>query len=211
MEKMEVYILGGSGHAMSVLDALLSNKFVVNGYFDLHQNERFNLPYLGKESTEKIQEVLNDKNAVLFPGVGNAQLRKAWFDHFINHQARVFNCVHATASVSQLAALNSAIFVGANAVVNAHAKVETGCIVNTGAIVEHECVIGEYSHLAPGCVLAGNVSIGENSFIGANATVKQGVCIGSNVIVGAGSVVIQDIPDNTVYVGNPARFLRNND
>ena len=50
--------------------------------------------------------------------------------------------------------------------------------------------------------------IGDNVYIAANATVIGGVNIGNNVIVGAGSVVIKDIPDNSVVVGNPARIIR---
>jgi acetyltransferase-like isoleucine patch superfamily enzyme len=44
--------------------------------------------------------------------------------------------------------------------------------------------------------------------IGTSVTVLCGVTIGQNAIVGAGSVVTQDVPDNAVVVGNPARFLR---
>jgi acetyltransferase-like isoleucine patch superfamily enzyme len=62
-------------------------------------------------------------------------------------------------------------------------------------------------HIAPGAVLAGNISVGENSFIGANSVVRQGVKIGSGVILGAGSVVIKNIPDNEIWAGNPAKKL----
>lgn len=34
------------------------------------------------------------------------------------------------------------------------------------------------------------------------------VTIGSNVVIGAGSVVVKDIPDNSVAVGNPCRVIR---
>ena len=44
--------------------------------------------------------------------------------------------------------------------------------------------------------------------IGTSSTILCGVTIGENAIVGAGSVVTQDVPDNAVVVGNPARFLR---
>ena len=50
--------------------------------------------------------------------------------------------------------------------------------------------------------------IGDNVYIAANATVIGGVNIGNNVIIGAGSVVVNDIPDNSVAVGNPARVIR---
>jgi acetyltransferase-like isoleucine patch superfamily enzyme len=44
--------------------------------------------------------------------------------------------------------------------------------------------------------------------IGTSSTILCGVTIGENAIVGAGSVVTQDVPDNAVVAGNPARFLR---
>ncbi len=53
----------------------------------------------------------------------------------------------------------------------------------------------------------GIVKIGNNVFIGANSIVLCNTRIGDNVIVGAGSVVTHDIPPNSVYAGNPARFI----
>lgn len=44
--------------------------------------------------------------------------------------------------------------------------------------------------------------------IGANSTIIAGHIIGENAMVGAGSVVTHDIPDNELWVGNPARFVR---
>ena len=44
--------------------------------------------------------------------------------------------------------------------------------------------------------------------IGTGSTILCGVIIGENAIVGAGSVVTEDVPDNAIVAGNPARFLR---
>ena len=44
--------------------------------------------------------------------------------------------------------------------------------------------------------------------IGANATILAGVTIGENAMIGAGSVVTKDVPANSVWYGNPARFVR---
>lgn len=53
-----------------------------------------------------------------------------------------------------------------------------------------------------------NTKIGNNVFIGAGSIVLPGVSIGDNVIIGAGSIVSNDIPDNSVAVGNPARVIK---
>lgn len=51
------------------------------------------------------------------------------------------------------------------------------------------------------------VIIGNNCFIGAKAIILPGSDIGNNVIVGAGSVIKGVIPNNTIWVGNPAKQI----
>lgn len=46
------------------------------------------------------------------------------------------------------------------------------------------------------------------AIIGANATLLPGVVVGRNALVGAGAVVVDDVPDNMVVVGNPARVIK---
>ncbi|SFP30853.1 maltose O-acetyltransferase [Ruminobacter amylophilus] len=52
------------------------------------------------------------------------------------------------------------------------------------------------------------ITVGDNVWIGAGVQVMSGVKIGSNVVIGGGSVVVKDIPDNCVAVGNPCRVVR---
>jgi len=52
------------------------------------------------------------------------------------------------------------------------------------------------------------VSIGENVFIGDNVTILKGVRIGKNAVIGAHSLVLKDIPENTIAAGNPCKVIR---
>jgi acetyltransferase-like isoleucine patch superfamily enzyme len=52
------------------------------------------------------------------------------------------------------------------------------------------------------------IKIGNNVFIGAHSTILKGVTIGDNTIVGACSVVTKSIPDNEIWAGNPAQFIK---
>lgn len=52
------------------------------------------------------------------------------------------------------------------------------------------------------------ITVGSNVWIGAGVQVMPGVTIGDNVVIGGGSVVVKDIPSNSVAVGNPCRVIR---
>ena len=52
------------------------------------------------------------------------------------------------------------------------------------------------------------ITVGNDVWIGAGVQVMPGVTIGNNVVIGGGSVVVKDIPDNSVAVGNPCKVIR---
>lgn len=54
------------------------------------------------------------------------------------------------------------------------------------------------------------VEIKDNIFIGMDSIILKGVTIGNNVVIAAGTVVTKNIPDNEIWGGNPAQFIRNN-
>jgi acetyltransferase-like isoleucine patch superfamily enzyme len=110
-------------------------------------------------------------------------------------------------------------------------------VVGKNAVLSHGCVIhghsgveiGENTIVGPNTVfVSGNhgvpskeanyrlvkggvdtpIRVGKNVWLGTNVTVLPGVTIGDNAVVGAGSVVTKDIPDFSVYAGNPAVKVR---
>jgi UDP-3-O-[3-hydroxymyristoyl] glucosamine N-acyltransferase len=74
--------------------------------------------------------------------------------------------------------------------------------------IAHNVQIDKNSLIVAGVVVCGSVKIGSNCFIGANSTIREGLTIGNNVVVGMGSVVTKNIPDNEIWAGNPAKFLK---
>lgn len=52
------------------------------------------------------------------------------------------------------------------------------------------------------------VIIGNNVFIGAHSTILKGIAVGNNSIIGACSVVTKNIPENEIWAGNPAKFIK---
>ena len=205
----KIILIGYSGHAYVVADSLISKNLELIGYFENEEKNHnpLNLKYLGSEKDKKTIDLL--KNNYCFISIGNNFIREKVYAHLIKNEIAGFvNAIHSSSVISNTAKLNDLILVAPNATVNAFAQLGVGVICNTSSIIEHECTIGDFAHIAPGATLAGNVTIGKRSFIGANAVIKEGIKIGEDVVVGAGSVVIKDVPDNHIIVGNPTRVIK---
>ena len=195
-------IIGYSGHSYVILDSALKSKLICKGYYDRNKKKfnPFDIDYLGLEDNI-------DSNEIIFITIGDNKIRRNIYEDLIKKDFITFlNIIDPTSSISKLAFIkpDSSISIGVNSAINSLAKIETGVIINTGTIIEHEVKIGKFSHVGPNATICGDANIGENVFIGANAIVKQGVRIGDNSIIGAGSVVLNNIPANSTYVGNPA-------
>jgi hypothetical protein len=74
-------------------------------------------------------------------------------------------------------------------------------------------VIDNFVTISPSVTCCGNTDIKEGAFIGAGSIIKQGTngrprYIGINSILGMGSNLLNDLPDNKTYAGNPAIDLK---
>lgn len=203
--KKPVAIVGYSGHAYVIIDILLSSGRLVTAYCDQEAKEfnPYHLDYLGRES-----DVVNKlKKFDFFACVGHNGIREKIHTQLSKYLGNPINAIHPSAVISASVKIGDGVMIAANATLNPLVEIGKGVICNTSTSIDHECVIGDFSHIAPGAVLCGNVTVGRGSFIGANSVVRQGITIGNNVIIGAGTVVVKDIPDNALVIGNPARQL----
>ncbi|MBO4424131.1 MAG: 2,3,4,5-tetrahydropyridine-2,6-dicarboxylate N-acetyltransferase, partial [Spirochaetales bacterium] len=102
------------------------------------------------------------------------------------------------------------------AIINIGAVVGEGSMIDMGAVLGGRATVGKNCHIGAGAVLAGviepasadPVRIGDGTLVGANAVVIEGVQVGKNCVVAAGAVVIEDVPDNMVVAGCPARIIK---
>ena len=206
--------IGAGGHALSVLDALLSRDVwtivgLTDADIDRHGRLVLGCPVLGPDAL--LPELLKRGVIHAFIGVGGAgnnRPRAAIFARLMSMGFVLPPIVHRSAIVAPSATLGNGAQIMAGAIVNALAAIGENVIVNTGAIVEHECQIADHVHIGPGARLGGAVIVGEAAHVGLGATVRQGQTIGTGAIIAAGAVVVTDVPPDTTFAGVPARMLR---
>ncbi len=112
---------------------------------------------------------------------------------------------------------NAVIMMGAT--INIGAVVGEESMVDMNAVLGARATVGKRSHIGAGSVLAGvleppsatPVIIGDDCMIGGNVVVLEGVQIGNGSVVAAGSVVTEDVPENVVVAGAPAKIVKKKD
>ena len=80
-----------------------------------------------------------------------------------------------------------------------------------GVIVEDYVQVGSHCSIYSISTIdnkEGKVHLKQNCKIGSHSTVMPNVTIGENSVVGANSLVLDDIPDNVVAFGVPAKVIR---
>jgi len=105
------------------------------------------------------------------------------------------------------------------AVINIGAEIGEGTMIDMGAILGGRATVGKNCHVGAGAVLAGVIEpasaspvvLEDEVFVGANAVVIEGIRIGRGSVIAAGSVVISDIPENSVVAGIPGRVIKQKD
>jgi len=117
--------------------------------------------------------------------------------------------------------------VGADCNIGEHCFIETGAVlgdrvtVKNGVAVWEGVTVEDGVFLGPNAVLTNDLRprsaaedfqavptrLREGCSIGANATILCGITVGRYALIGAGAVVIRDVPDYALMVGNPARLV----
>lgn len=106
------------------------------------------------------------------------------------------------------------ITLGKNVFINAGCKFQDqgGITIGDGCLIGHNVIITTLNHMPEPekrqSLIPKPVKIGKNVWIGASVTIVPGVTIGDNAIIGAGSIVVDDVPANTVAVGTPCKVIK---
>jgi sugar O-acyltransferase (sialic acid O-acetyltransferase NeuD family) len=157
-----------------------------------------------------VQEAFSlDKFDVLMIGIGykHFEHRKFWFEK-LHKQIPFAIFIHSSSYVDASCIIKEGVFILPGCILDSNVIISENVLINTGVIIAHDSKIGRHSFLSPSVAIAGFVSVGENCNIGINTTIIDNITITNNVQTGGGTVVIKDLEQSGLHVGNPSRLIR---
>ena len=103
-------------------------------------------------------------------------------------------------------------------------EIRDDCVVGEGTRIGSFVIMGVGTWIGKNCQIHGMAAfadqgknfnknlpapiLGNNVTLGTRCTIMAGVHIGDNAVIGAGSTVFCDVPENQVWAGQPAKFIR---
>ena len=125
---------------------------------------------------------------------------------------RFATLIHPRSSVSRRARLGHGVCICDGVSVAGGVTIGDHVFLGARAVVGHNSTIDGHVVLAAGALLGGLVNAQRACYVGSAAAVRPGVTIRREALVGLGAIVVRDVPQGFVVVGNPARrFTDEND
>ncbi|MFT3795394.1 acetyltransferase [Flavobacterium sp.] len=116
--------------------------------------------------------------------------------------------VHSSVWVDPTAQIAAGCVIYPGGVIDAHAKISENTILNVSCTIAHDTTIGKHCFLSPRVAVAGFVTTGQQCILGINSTIIDNISMVAHTQIGGGTVVIKNIENPGLYVGNPHKFIR---
>lgn len=188
----------------SKLDKFLSN-------YEYYGNEKSGVVFCEYKDIEKIEKLLG--NSLETYRIEMDRLNSAIpLADYSKYNARIEPGVH----IRDMVEIGDGCVIMMGAVLNIGAQIGKNSMIDMNVVLGGRATVGENCHIGAGTVLAGVIEppsaepviIEDNVLIGANAVVLEGVKVGKGSVVAAGSVVVKDVPENTLVAGIPAKEIK---
>jgi sugar O-acyltransferase (sialic acid O-acetyltransferase NeuD family) len=214
MTKQPVVIIGAGRFGAETLELgrqieRATGEVEIIGFLDdkSKEEEVLGCPVLGgmdaaKQLTEDVPEV----QAVV--AIGDTRSKQEVVNRYKSLGLSFANLIHPQAIVPESVRIGRGCIITAGCILTIDIDIGNHVILNLSTTVGHDAVIGEFSTLNPQIAVNGRNVIGEGVYIGTGAKLIHEVKIGDWSVIGAGAVVVNDIPENVLAVGVPAKPIK---
>lgn len=212
MDKRRIAIIGSGDLGQSIAYYGQSNGYNIAGFYDDYQLAESvrGIPVLGKLNVI-IDDFTNGRYDALLCGIG--------YKHF-NFREVIYTKYHVENHIPFATIIDKSCHVDATATIGEGTVLFPGVFLDKGVIIEenvllnicvtiaHDSTVKAHSFLSPRVAMAGFSTIGKRCMIGINSTIIDNITICDDVRVGGGNLVIKDLAKPGLYVGSPAKWIK---
>ena len=200
----DLIIVGGGGFAKEVIWLARECNRVVRGVLD-DNFETHGEQLQGCTIVGKVDDWGKYSDCEFIVAIGSPRVRKFVVDRMsISRKPDFATLIHPSVLYSHTVKFGKGNIICAGAILTVDVVLGDHNILNLNVTVGHECAFNDFITIA----LSGNVTLGEKVEVGTGAIIRQGLALSAGSMLGMGGVLTKNIPENTIFAGNPARKLK---
>ena len=207
-KKVIIVGAGSVGKFIAYNPNQFTEKFDFIGFLDDDPNKKGQLiagiPVLG--TLELLPDFINQNIAVVW-GIAFPKIKASLVEKVKHLDAEFPTLISEKAWISNEVAIGKGCIIYPGCSINYETVVGDFVVMNMNCALGHNLTLGDFTSLAPGVNLGGYTTIGDRTEVGIGAATKQFISIGSDCVVGGQAMVINDIGNNIVVKGIPAREI----
>lgn len=199
--KLKKIILIGTEE--DIIFELKNANYKLMGYFG---NRKKNvLKYLGK-----INEIGNylkkNPKVKICMAMGPLERRKKLLKQY---NKNLLTYISTESVVSSSVKIGKGAFIQNSCFIGNHVEIGEACKINVGVKIHHNSRVGSFTDIAPSSTILGNVKIGYGCYIGSGTVVREKLKLSNHIMTGINSAVVKNLTQKGLYVGIPAKRIRN--
>lgn len=213
MTRERLLIFGAGAQARLALNtARCMDRFDLVGLIDVYENpsiwgtEVAGTRVLGGLKLFEEQPVKRD--TLVCVAIGDQGLKRDLVDMLQDRGLRFATLVHPTACLATSVKLGVGCIINAGVVIEPDARVGDHVVIRAGCVISHDVVLEARVSLSPSVTLAGRSRVETGATLYTGVIMAPSTVVGANAVVGAGSLVLKDIPPDTLAYGSPAKPQR---
>jgi Acetyltransferase (isoleucine patch superfamily) len=210
-------VLGGSGIGMIAFSiakelgtyttgGFLNDVVPTGSYIGKYEK----IPVIG--TTEDLPKLMEDDNNIFFIAYVGMQQEKNVYEKIVSLNIpshKLATLIHPSAIIPKgMCSIGNGVLMAPLSQLSPDTTLEDNCIMLPNSFLGHDSTLRRFAHIASNATVGANVIVGKACHIGTNCTIRERVIIGDFCLVGSGAVVLNDVEDNSIVVGNPAKLLR---
>ncbi|MCL1890162.1 MAG: hypothetical protein FWF99_06665 [Desulfovibrionaceae bacterium] len=156
-------------------------------------------------SFTKARELFSPPDLRFVIGLGEPEERASLAEKVLAAGYAMENLIHPSARPPDSVRLGRGVALYPGVFLACDVCLEDNVLIMASAAVSHDAYVGAHSVCAAGAKIAGHCRVGRRCFLGMNCAVRENTRIGDGGVVGMGTVVLEDVEENMLVIGNPGR------
>jgi sugar O-acyltransferase (sialic acid O-acetyltransferase NeuD family) len=204
----QLIVIGAGGQASNIVNIALSLNYSIKAFI---HNGKSGQSLFGSPIISDLKEIEDLDTHHICLALGDNYQREKYLNDALSRFPNLYfpTLIHPTANVGPYSKIGAGTVIMPYTVIGTNVQLGGFCLLGNQSCVGHDSVLSDFSSLSPAATLAGNVSLGHRSAIGLGAKVREKVKVGDNTILGANSFLNEDLPNNVIAIGTPAKIKRN--